>query len=131
VYKRKKVSADRWPLRQRRRFRHGQAAVRSRAPRGWPSSPELLHEHPHAVLMGDFSCDLDCAEMAAVFRRARLQPPVACRAHVPSWRPQRAIDNILLGNGLTRYRACELPAAQSDHLALSLELDVPERALRG
>jgi len=49
----------------------------------------------------------------------------------PSWRPQRAIDHILLGDGLTRHHACALPAAQSDHLALSLELDVPERALRG
>jgi endonuclease/exonuclease/phosphatase family metal-dependent hydrolase len=92
---------------------------------------ELLHAHPHAVLMGDFNCDLDRPEMATLFRRTRLQPPAHAVATFPSWRPQRAIDHILLGDGLTRHHACALPAAQSDHLALSLELDVPERALRG
>jgi len=92
---------------------------------------ELLHGHPHAVLMGDFNCDLDRPEMAALFRRTRLQPPAHAVPTFPSWRPQRAIDHILLGDGLTRHHACALPAAQSDHLALSLELDVPERALRG
>lgn len=91
---------------------------------------ELLHDQPHAVLMGDFNCDLDQPEMAALFRRTRLQPPAHVVATFPSWRPQRAIDHILLGDGLTRHRARALPAAQSDHLALSLELDVPERAIR-
>jgi len=92
---------------------------------------ELLHDHPHAVLMGDFNCDLDRPEMAALFRRTRLQPPTHAVPTFPSWRPQRAIDHILLGDGLTRHHARALPAALSDHLALSLELDVPERALRG
>ena len=92
---------------------------------------ELLHAHPHAVLMGDFNCDIDRPEMAALFRRTRLQPPSHPVPTFPSWRPQRAIDHILLGDGLTRHHARAMPAAQSDHLALSLELDVPERALRG
>jgi endonuclease/exonuclease/phosphatase family metal-dependent hydrolase len=92
---------------------------------------ELLHAHPHAVLMGDFNCDLDRPEMAALFRRTRLQPPAHVVPTFPSWRPQRAIDHILLGDGLTRHHARALPAAQSDHLALSLELEVPARAIRG
>jgi endonuclease/exonuclease/phosphatase family metal-dependent hydrolase len=89
---------------------------------------ELLHDHPHAVLMGDFNCDIDRPEMATLFRRTRLQPPAHVVPTCPSWRPQRAIDHILLGDGLTNHRARALPAAQSDHLALSVELDVPERA---
>jgi endonuclease/exonuclease/phosphatase family metal-dependent hydrolase len=91
---------------------------------------ELLHDHPHAVLMGDFNCDIDRPEMAALFKRTRLQPPAHVVPTFPSWRPQRAIDHILLGDGLMRYHARALPAAQSDHLALSLELDVPAAALR-
>ncbi len=93
---------------------------------------ELLHDHPHAVLMGDFNCDLDRPEMGALFRRTRLQPPPHVVPTFPSWRPRRAIDHILLGDGLRLAceRARALPAASSDHLALSLELDVPERALR-
>ena len=91
---------------------------------------ELLHDHPNAVLMGDFNCDLERPEMRMLFKRTRLQPPDDVVATFPSWRPQRAIDHILLGDGLRRGHARAMAAAQSDHLALSLELDVPEHALR-
>lgn len=91
---------------------------------------ELLHDHPHAVLMGDFNCSADSPEMQALFRDTRLQRPADTLPTFPSWRPQRAIDHILLGDGLGYIAAKALPAAQSDHLALSLELDVPDRALR-
>lgn len=90
---------------------------------------ELLHDHPHAVLMGDFNCPADRPEMQALFRNTRLQPPTTSPLTFPSWRPQRAIDHILLGDGLNFVGARALPAAQSDHLALSLELDVPDHAL--
>ena len=74
---------------------------------------ELLHDHPHAVLMGDFNCDIDRPEMATLFRRTRLQPPAHVVPTFPSWRPQRAIDHILLGDGLALAgeRARALPAA--------------------
>ncbi|MFK3650296.1 endonuclease/exonuclease/phosphatase family protein [Lysobacter enzymogenes] len=91
---------------------------------------ELLHDHPHAVLMGDFNCSADSPEMQALFRDTRLQRPADTLPTFPSWRPQRAIDHILLGDGLGYIGAKALPAAQSDHLALSLELDVPDLALR-
>ncbi|MFC3550505.1 endonuclease/exonuclease/phosphatase family protein [Lysobacter cavernae] len=91
---------------------------------------ELLHDHPHAVLMGDFNCSIDRPEMQELFRRTRLQPPDGNVPTFPSWRPQRAIDHILVGDGLKYSGAKALPAAQSDHLALSLDLDVPDHALR-
>ncbi|ALN64825.1 MULTISPECIES: endonuclease/exonuclease/phosphatase family protein [Lysobacter] len=91
---------------------------------------ELLHDHPHAVLMGDFNCSADRPEMQALFRNTRLQPPSSALPTFPSWRPQRAIDHILLGDGLGFAGARAVPAALSDHLALSLELDVPHSALR-
>ena len=91
---------------------------------------ELLHDHPHAVLMGDFNCAIDRPEMQALFRQTRLQPPECVVNTFPSWAPQRAIDHILIGDGLRCSGACALPAALSDHLALSLELDVPDAALR-
>ncbi|RNF82882.1 endonuclease/exonuclease/phosphatase family protein [Montanilutibacter psychrotolerans] len=91
---------------------------------------ELLHDHPHAVLMGDFNCSVDRPEMQALFRQTRLQPPECAVPTFPSWRPQRAIDHILVGDGLRCSNARALPAAFSDHLALSLDLDVPEAALR-
>ena len=90
---------------------------------------ELLHDHPNAVLMGDFNASLDRPEVQALFRTTRLQPPACTVPTFPSWRPQRAIDHILVGDGLSCSGACAMPAANSDHLALALDLDVPESAL--
>lgn len=92
---------------------------------------ELLGDAEHAVLMGDFNCTPDRPEMDLLYRHTRLQPPGCVVATFPSWRPQRAIDHILVTPGLGNcagHRA--LPAAASDHLALSIELDVPEAALQ-
>jgi len=91
---------------------------------------ELLQEHPHAVLMGDFNCTHDRPEMALLYQRTRLQPPTHAVSTFPSWRPQRAIDHILMTDAIACHSLHALPAALSDHLALSIELDVPELALR-
>lgn len=91
---------------------------------------EVLCEHEHAVLMGDFNTPPDAPEMRALYDGCRLQPPECVVATFPSWRPARAIDHILVTPGLggcAGHRA--LPAAASDHLALSMELEVPEAAL--
>jgi endonuclease/exonuclease/phosphatase family metal-dependent hydrolase len=92
---------------------------------------ELLQEHPNAVLMGDFNCLPDCPEMSMLYNRTRLQPPECVVPTFPAWAPLRAIDHILVTPGLGGCAGHQaLPAAASDHLALSIELDVPESALR-
>ncbi|WP_411833291.1 endonuclease/exonuclease/phosphatase family protein [Pseudoxanthomonas mexicana] len=92
---------------------------------------ELLSDHPNAVLMGDFNCLPDRPEMETLYKRTRLQPPQFCVPTFPSWRPQRAIDHILISADLVANDARALPAANSDHLALAMDIDVPEAALRG
>ena len=89
---------------------------------------ELLGDHAHAVLMGDFNCDPGQPEMQGLYRHTRLQPPAGCVPTFPSWKPQRAIDHVLVTPALRIDAMQALPAAQSDHLALSVELDVPEHA---
>lgn len=91
---------------------------------------ELLSDHANAVLMGDFNCVPDRPEMELLYKRTRLQPPSVCVPTFPSWRPNRAIDHILVSSGLQLGSMRAMPAALSDHLALSIELDVPEQALR-
>lgn len=91
---------------------------------------EVLSDYRHVVLMGDFNCQHDRPEMQALFRHTRLQPPTCHVPTFPSWKPQRAIDHILLGEGITHAEMRAFPAAFSDHLALSAELDVPEIALQ-
>ena len=91
---------------------------------------ELLQDFPNAVLMGDFNCVIDRPEMAGLFRSTRLQPP-PCAVHTfPSWKPQRAIDHILVTDTLSCEGMRAVPAAFSDHLALSVNLGVPEAALQ-
>ena len=91
---------------------------------------DILAGLPHAVLMGDFNCDPEQPEMQQLYRKTRQQPPDRCVPTFPSWRPQRAIDHMLVTPALALATMQALPAAQSDHLALSVELDVPETALR-
>lgn len=91
---------------------------------------DLLADRTHAILMGDFNCDPDRPEMQQLYANTGLQPPLECVPTFPSWRPQRAIDHMLVTPALTVAAMQAMPAAQSDHLALSVELDVPEASLR-
>lgn len=91
---------------------------------------ELLSDHPHAVLMGDFNCMPDTPEMDVLYRHTRLRPPQHRIPTFPSWRPQRAIDHILISEALVAEDARAVPAANSDHLALAMSIDVPAEALR-
>ena len=86
---------------------------------------ELLHGHPHAVLMGDLNCDPDSLELRVLFARTALREPLHVRPTFPSWRPQRAIDHILVSSGITIERMWTLPDAFSDHLPLAAEIRVP------
>ncbi|WP_297180713.1 endonuclease/exonuclease/phosphatase family protein [Thermomonas sp.] len=91
---------------------------------------ELLSDRARAVLMGDFNCDPDRPEMHTLYRKTKLQPPTQCIPTFPSWRPQRAIDHMLVTPDLSLASMRAVSAAHSDHLALSVDLDVPEDALR-
>ncbi len=91
---------------------------------------ELLSDHPNAILMGDFNCMCDTPEMDVLYRQTRLRPPEHRIPTFPSWRPQRAIDHILISQDLVAEDARAIPAANSDHLALAMSIDVPDSALR-
>ncbi len=91
---------------------------------------DLLKDHPNAVLMGDFNCLADQPEMEVLYRNTGLRPPDCAVPTFPSWRPQRAIDHILISGDLKCSGARALPAAYSDHLALAMEIEVPEIAFR-
>jgi endonuclease/exonuclease/phosphatase family metal-dependent hydrolase len=91
---------------------------------------ELLSDHPHAVLMGDFNCVPDTPEMDVLYKHTRLRPPAFSVPTFPSWRPMRAIDHILVSEDMATADARAMPAANSDHLALAMNIDVPMAALR-
>ncbi len=91
---------------------------------------ELLSDHPNAILMGDFNCVADRPEMQVLYRQTTLQPPDCIVPSFPSWRPERAIDHILVSGGLPIERTEAIPAAFSDHLAIGMDVAVPQKLLR-
>jgi len=91
---------------------------------------ELLHDAPNVILMGDFNCTHDRPEMGLLYRRTRLQPPESDVLTFPSWKPRRGIDHLLLSASLQMTHLSAVPAARSDHLALSADVMVPEAVLR-
>ncbi|WP_225764890.1 endonuclease/exonuclease/phosphatase family protein [Stenotrophomonas sp. Marseille-Q4652] len=91
---------------------------------------ELLSDHPNAVLMGDFNCMADRPEMQTLYRKTTLQPPGCLVPTFPSWRPERAIDHILVSSTLQQREVEAVPAAFSDHLALAMSVEVPAQSLR-
>lgn len=89
---------------------------------------ELLAAYPLAVLMGDLNTTADSPEMLRLFQRTHLRPTPSPRPTFPSWRPQRAIDHILLSDALELQQEWTLDAAMSDHLPLAAEIRLPEPA---
>jgi endonuclease/exonuclease/phosphatase family metal-dependent hydrolase len=91
---------------------------------------ELLHDRPNAVLMGDLNCPPDGPELRNLFAHTSLAPPADPQPTFPSWRPQRAIDHILVTSHIEVERMWTLPTAFSDHLPLAAEIRVPSVALQ-
>lgn len=90
---------------------------------------ELLSNEPKAVLMGDFNCAADTTEMQHLFRNTSLVPPSEVFATFPSWAPTRSIDHILVSGGLMAEAPRVMPMARSDHLAVAIELAMPQGLL--
>lgn len=86
---------------------------------------ELLDGHPHVVLMGDLNCDPGSAALRMLLARTALTAPDAPPPTFPSWRPQRAIDHILVSDGIVVDRLWTLPDAFSDHLPLAAQIRLP------
>jgi endonuclease/exonuclease/phosphatase family metal-dependent hydrolase len=86
---------------------------------------EIIGEHPHVVLMGDFNCTAESAELRALFDRGHMQPP-GCVAHTfPSWSPNRAIDHILVSQPLVPLALEVPPLRVSDHLPVAMTVELP------
>lgn len=86
---------------------------------------DLLRSEPHAVVMGDFNCEPEAGEMRALYERAGLARPSERLPTFPSWQPRRAIDHILVSQGITVERRWAFPGALSDHLPVAAELRLP------
>lgn len=87
---------------------------------------ELVNEHQHICVMGDFNCPPDSPEMQRLFRRTHLVLPHEELHTFPSWRPWRNIDHILTSNSVKVNEVRVINNALSDHLPVAMELTLPE-----
>lgn len=86
---------------------------------------ELVCEHAHAVIMGDLNTTCTSIEIEAFLGDTGLKPATDGLLTFPSWRPQRAIDHILVSPSLTINRCQAISVGMSDHLPVALELCLP------
>ncbi len=86
---------------------------------------EMMQDHRHAVLMGDFNSRPGSPEMNELFRRTGLREPDEVLHTFPSWRPEHDIDHVLVTPSIDVVGAKVLPHAFSDHLPLSVEIALP------
>ena len=90
---------------------------------------DVLSDRPNAVLMGDFNCVAERPEMQPLYRKTRLQPPGCLVPSFPSWQPTKQIDHILTSDSLKVLDTRAVAAAASDHLAVAMDVQVPEQYL--
>lgn len=86
---------------------------------------ELVGHRKHVVVMGDLNAGCDSAEVRDFVTGNGLQEAACDQATFPSWRPVRRIDHILVSRALKVIKARVLDYPLSDHLPISLELEMP------
>jgi endonuclease/exonuclease/phosphatase family metal-dependent hydrolase len=90
---------------------------------------ELIGQHRHLALMGDFNCTVESGELDALMSATRLKPARRPAPTFPSWRPRRAIDHILVTDGIETSSYSTIALRVSDHLPLALTITVPASCL--
>ena len=86
---------------------------------------EVAGNHRHVVLMGDLNCTPESGELDRLYERTLLCPSERFQDTFPSWRPRRAIDHILLSEGLQPLALETLPLRVSDHLPIAVTVALP------
>ena len=86
---------------------------------------ELAEAHPLLVLMGDFNCGCSSRSLRAMVRRTGMHGLNCSLKTFPSWRPRRNLDHILASHALRILSAHVIDYPLSDHLPLSVTLELP------
>ena len=90
---------------------------------------ECIGSCEHVIVMGDLNCHSRSPELQYLCTETGLREPFHDLPTYPSWRPERNIDHILVSPSLVVESAEVLDAPLSDHLPMTMVVNVPE-ALR-
>ncbi|MEX0915434.1 MAG: endonuclease/exonuclease/phosphatase family protein [Wenzhouxiangellaceae bacterium] len=86
----------------------------------------LVSAHPYVVVMGDLNTGPESHEVEEFRIRSGLVLPEVRPNTFPSWRPQRAIDHILVSPALEVLAYNALESQLSDHLPLAISVRLPD-----
>jgi len=87
---------------------------------------ELIDEFNHVVLMGDMNTHAEKLLHDSPLQGAGLVALPGVTHTFPSWRPEKALDHILISRNLLVKRAEVMTFPVSDHLPIALEFSLPE-----
>ena len=87
---------------------------------------ELVSEYSQLVVMGDFNCGTESAELHQLVDSTHLTLPAEDLHTFPSWRPNRKYDHILISDSLKLQKTHVLEQTHSDHLPICVEIELPK-----
>lgn len=86
---------------------------------------DLISDYNHVVLMGDMNTHADQILHHSPLKTAGLVALPGVRHTFPSWRPEKALDHILVSRSLVVKKAQVVTFPVSDHLPIALDLRLP------
>ena len=80
---------------------------------------------PNLIVMGDLNTTISSPETAAFCEQLGLVTPTSELPSYPSWQPQRAIDHIMVSEGVQGYDARVVDVGFSDHCPVEIRVELP------
>ncbi|PAV25653.1 endonuclease/exonuclease/phosphatase family metal-dependent hydrolase [Tamilnaduibacter salinus] len=87
---------------------------------------DLVDDYDHVVLMGDMNNHADQLLNKTPLSGTDLVPLPTTAHSFPSWRPERALDHILVSPTLEIRKAEVVRYPVSDHLPIAMDIGVPK-----
>jgi endonuclease/exonuclease/phosphatase family metal-dependent hydrolase len=87
---------------------------------------DLIADYKHVVLMGDLNNHADQLLSHTPLKHANLVPLPETAHSFPSWRPERALDHILVSPSLEIRRSEVVSFPVSDHLPVAMDIALPK-----
>ncbi|SFL85770.1 endonuclease/exonuclease/phosphatase family protein [Marinobacter zhejiangensis] len=87
---------------------------------------ELIADYRHVVLMGDMNNHAEELLGKTPLKETDLIPLPSTAHSFPSWRPERALDHILVSPSLEIRRAEVVSYPLSDHLPIAMDIALPK-----
>lgn len=87
---------------------------------------DVLGAYRHVVVMGDFNCEPQSAELDLFYNDLGLRSSEQAAPTYPSWDPSAQLDHILVSSEIAIVSSAVLDSRLSDHRPFAMEICLPE-----